>query len=450
MDDDRLRAELRARRERLCAELEGAALVLFAAPVRRRNADTEYEYRQDSDFHYLTGFDEPEAALVLRAEAPRFVVFLRPRDPERETWDGRRLGVDAAPEALGADVAHPIGELAERLPDYLENVRRVHYHFGEEREWDEQVFAAVRAVRSRRKKRVDAPSELVSARELVHRLRRVKSPWEIDRLRAAAEATARAHAAAMAACHAGMMEHELASLLEYEFRRGGARRLAYESIVGGGPNATILHYRENDRALRDGELVLVDAGAELDYYAADVTRTYPVSGRFSPAQLRLYEVVLRAQRAALAACAPGSDLDRIHEAAAAELRAGLLALGFRAPPPSDGGPEPAGATTPASADVLPRYYMHRTSHYLGSDVHDAGRYFAGGAPLPLEPGVVLTVEPGLYVASDDELAPEEYRGIGIRIEDDVLITATGAEVLTALSPTEPSEVEAACAASPLR
>lgn len=429
MIEDELRRELAARRQNIRAALGDDVLVLFSAPEQLRNGDVTHAYRQDSDFFYLTGFEEPEAVCVLRRQDPGFVLFVRPRDPQKEIWDGRRAGEAGAVERFGADLAHPIGKLHELLPDYLQNVPRVHYFFGREATWDKTVFDAIHAVSARRRQKVTAPTQLVTATELLHTARRVKSPFEVAQMQRAADVTVLAHRRALLSCRPGLSEHDLAAELEHEFRRGGAKREAYESIVASGENATILHYRDNDRPMQDGELVLIDAGTEFGYYAADLTSTFPVGTSFSRAQRHLYQLVLDAHRAALAVCKSGSTLETIHQAAFEVIREGLATLGWI----SGSGDELDRAAA--------RYFMHRTSHYLGMDVHDVGPYHAGGAALPLEPGVVITVEPGVYVASGDETVPEEFRGIGIRIEDDVVITHGEPLVLTRAMPREIAEIE---------
>lgn len=426
-----LEEELDARRRSLRARLgDDEVVVLFSAPEHLRNGDVSHPYRQDSDFFYVTGFEEPEAVCVLRRQEPGYVLFVRPRDPEKEIWDGRRAGEAGAVERFHAQAAHPIGKLREVLPDYLENMKRVHFFFGREAAWDRTIMDAIKAVSARRRKKVTPPSELVNAAQLLHTARRIKSPFEIARMQRAADVTVAAHRRALATCRPGQTEHDLAAELEYEFRRGGAKREAYESIVASGDNATILHYRENDRRMLDGELVLIDAGTEVDYYAADLTATFPVGTAFSPAQRNLYQLVLDAHRAALAVCRAGSTLETVHQAAFAVIRDGLATLGW------------ISGAGDALDQAATRYFMHRTSHYLGMDVHDVGPYHAAGAALPLEPGVVITVEPGVYVAQNDETVPTEFRGIGIRIEDDVVITHGEPLVLTRALPREIGEIEA--------
>lgn len=440
MDGEQRYGVFRERRNRILEELGDDVLVLFSAPITLRNNDVDHDYRQSSDFHYLTGFVEPESVLVLRRAEPRTILFLREKDPERETWDGRRLGVEAAPAALGIDVAFPIEKLPTLLPDFLENVPRVHASFDEDTMVDPRLRAAIFAVRGRRRKRVDAPREIVDAAGLVHEARLFKSAQEVEWMRRAAQITRRGHEAAMLAARPGVTEFEIQTVVEATFRAGGSRRLAYSSIVGAGVNGTILHYRENESTLQSGQLVLIDAGAEFAYYAADITRTFPVDGRFTPVQRRAYEAVLEAQLRAIEATVAGNTLDDVHEAAVAVLLRGAIELGL------------VSASSVDPRKDLTKYYMHRTSHYLGMDVHDVGRYYARGEPRRLAPGMVITVEPGLYVAENDDGAPEGLRGLGIRIEDDVLVTEGPPDVLSAGTPKTVEEIEAfmAASASPVR
>lgn len=433
--DQEFSVELERRRAETVAALSSGVLVLFSAPVQLRNGDVEQSYRQDSDFFYLSGVTEPESALIL-SEKTGFVLFVRERNREKETWEGRRMGLEGATLEYGAQLAHPISELSEKLTDYFEDQTSVHYLIGQDRAWDHLILDALNGVRMRRRKRVKAPIQLVDAREIIHEMRLHKSAFEQKKMSEVAQLSADAHCRAMKECRAGMMEWELQNVVESAFRKQGAERLAYDSIVGSGDNATILHYRENNCGMKDGDLVLIDAGAEKAYFAADITRTFPVSGRFSPAQARLYQGVLDAQTAAIERSVVGATLDEVHDAAWQILRATLESEQL------------------ISADELRdeeqlkkrvnRFYMHRTSHYLGMDVHDVGAYFEGKSPRALQAGVVITVEPGLYFASDDETVPPEIRGIGIRIEDDVLVTDDGPYVLTSGVPKTIEEIEALC------
>jgi Xaa-Pro aminopeptidase len=420
------------RRARLLDVMGPGVMVLPAAPVAIRNNDVEHEWRQDSDLQYLTGFEEPESVLVLTSQHAqhRAVLFLRPKNPERETWDGPRLGVDAAPAALGVDAAFPIAELPEKLPDYLGNVRRLHYRLGRDRGFDPKLFDALDKVRGRARLGITAPVEIVDPAITLHELRLHKSAPEIAAMRRAAEITREAHLAAMRTARPGRYEFEVEAEILRTFRAHGSPRPAYGAIVGSGPNATILHYRRNDRRMEDGDLLLVDAGCEHGYYAADVTRTFPIGGTFTPEQRALYDVVLEAQLDAIARVRPGVTVDELHATTLRSITTGLVRLGL----------------LEGSVDALIEkqeykpFYMHRTSHWLGMDVHDVGIYYVDGKSRALEEGFVLTVEPGLYVAGDQKCDPK-WHGIGIRIEDDVLVTATGSENLTADIPKDPREVE---------
>lgn len=421
-----------ARRKALLDSMGPGVMILPAPPTYIRNNDVEHEFRQGSDLYYLTGFDEPESVLVLSSCHPehRAVLFLRTRDPERETWDGPRLGVERAPSTLGVDAAFPITELEQRLPSYLENAPRLHYRLGLDRRFDDHVLSALDVARLRARRTGTYPMEIVEPAVLLHEMRLRKRDDELSLMRRASAITREAHVAAMRAAKPGRFEYEVEAELLRTFRAHGSERAAYGSIVGSGPNATILHYRRNDRRLEEGDLLLIDAGAEYGYYASDVTRTFPVSGRFSPEQRAVYDVVLAAQLAAIESVKPGTTLDAIHEQAVSVLVDGMLALGLLA---GD------------KAQILERgdykrFYMHRTSHWLGMDVHDVGRYHDGSAPRPLEPGFVLTIEPGLYIAPHAEVDPR-YRSIGVRIEDDILVTPTGHENLTQEIPKTAPDLE---------
>lgn len=427
----------RHRRERMIDAMGAGALVVFSAPELLRNNDVEHEWRQDSDFHYLSGFDEPGSVLVLRGgPEPRYVLFVRPRDPERETWDGPRAGVDGAVAEFGADAAYPLSELGDRLPELLGNLDSVFYRLGRERANDDTVLRALDGVRRLARKGIACPRAIVDPGSVLHEARLVKTPEELERMQRAAAITEVGHREVMARSKPGMYEYEAEAVLRGAFRRGGAERHAYAPIVGSGPNATILHYHKNDRLMLDGDLLLVDAGSEFEYYASDVTRTFPVSGRFTPPQRTIYELVLRSELAAIDATRPGVTLDEVHAVAVRVLVEGLIELGII-----------AGPLEQALAEERHKpWYMHRTSHWLGMDVHDVGAYYVAGKPRPLAPGMVLTVEPGLYFSQTDTRVAEEYRGIGVRIEDDVLVTEAEPNVLTAAIPKHVDAVEQACAA----
>lgn len=425
----------RSRRERLLS-VEPSVWLFPSAPVALRNNDVDHAYRPDSDLHYLSGFEEPEARLLLSNvhEHHRAVMFLRPRDPEREVWDGFRVGVERAPEVLGVDAAWKVDELAAKLPEYLVGAKRLYYKWGRDRALDELVFAAIERVKGRGRQVKAWPVELVDPASVLHEHRLVKTETELELMRAAAKITCEAHAAAMARTRAGMHEFQLEGVLQEVFLRHGAQRMAYEPIVGSGPNATILHYRAGKRVLGAGEMVLIDAGCEHELYASDVTRAYPVDGKFSAPQAELYEVVLAAQLAAIDAVKPGSTIEQVHDVAVRVLVEGMCKVGLVGESPAES----------LEKGTYKKYYMHRTSHWLGMDVHDVGVYHLNEAPRPFVPGMVLTVEPGIYVAPDDASAPERYRGIGIRIEDDIVVTKSGYENLTAAAPKTIQEIEAAC------
>ncbi len=426
------REEFAARRARFLEQMGAGVAILPAAPTAVRNNDVEHDYRQDSDFFYLTGFDEPQSVLVLSTEHPqhRTVVFVRKRDKDRETWDGPRAGVDGARELLGADAAFPIEELETRLPDYLADVRRLHYRLAVNHEFDGVVFRAIEAVRRKARTGVVAPSEIVDLTRDLHEMRLRKSAAELATMADAAAISREAHERAMHVARPGRYEYEVEAEILRVFRSRGAERPAYGSIVGSGPNATILHHRRNDRLMQDGDLLLIDAGAEYGYYASDVTRTFPVSGRFTPQQRAVYEVVLRAQLAAIETVRAGVPYMAVHDRALRVLTEGLIELGLTEGPLDE-------------AIELGRYkpyYMHKTSHWLGMDVHDVGDYFADKKPRLLEPGMVLTVEPGLYIARDAAV-DDGFRGIGVRIEDDIAVTQDGWHNITADIPKDPGELE---------
>jgi Xaa-Pro aminopeptidase len=420
----------------MAAASPSAVAVIPSAPVFIRNNDVEHEYRQDSDMFYMTGFDEPESVAVLDAVTRKVTLFVRPRDPEREVWDGPRAGVDGAKSRYGADEAFVISELDEKLPGLLQNHRRVYYRLGHNRKFDDRLLGGIDRVRMRQRTGVSAPSEIVDPGSVVHEMRLRKTPSEIEAMRTAARITREAHELAMSRTKPGMHEYEVEALLLDTFRRHGSERPAYGSIVGSGPNACVLHYRKNDRLIHGGELLLIDAGCEYGYYASDVTRTFPVGKPFSREQQAIYELVLEAQVEGIEATRVGANLDAIHKLCVDVIARGLVRLGLLS-----GEPEKL-----IESEAYKRFYMHRTSHWLGMDVHDVGGYYEGGKPRPLEAGMVLTVEPGIYIAPDDSTVAPEWRGIGVRIEDDVLVTPSGPEVLTAGIPKSVAELRQACGA----
>jgi Xaa-Pro aminopeptidase len=399
-----------------------AAAVIPSARHAVRNADTEYEYRPNSDFFYLTGFDEPEAVLVLapHQEKERVVLFLRPRDRTQEIWTGRRLGVEGAVAQLGVDAAYPVSELAERLPKLLVGAPSIAYDLGNDEDLDRLVIAAVKAARHEVRRGGTAPLSYVAPGQVLHEMRLHKTPAELGLMRRAAAATLAGHTAGMRATRPGLGEFELEAIIEYQYRLAGAQDVAYPSIVAGGVNATILHYNTNRDTLRDGDLVLVDSGSEFDFYASDVTRTWPVNGKFSAEQRALYDIVLRAQLAGIDQVRAGRPVDAYHRAAVRVLTEGLVDVGLLS----------GSVDSLIEEEKYVEFYPHRTGHYLGLDVHDVGRYTDPDKSYrALEPGMVLTVEPGLYVQQDTDV-PARWKGIGIRIEDDILCTAGDPENLT--------------------
>ncbi|MDE1943409.1 MAG: Xaa-Pro aminopeptidase [Betaproteobacteria bacterium] len=426
-----------ARRRKLARALAGGVAVLPTAPERTRNADTHYPYRWDSHFHYLTGFHEPEAVLViLGGSAPRSVLFCRARDPLGELWEGVRVGPRAAVSRYGVDEAWPIDQLDRRLPALLANRPSLHTPIGADADWDARVTGWLNAVRRQVRSGVTAPDTLCDVRQAVNEMRLVKDAGELALMKQAAAISVSAHRRAMLATAPGRHEFEVEAELLHEFRRHGAEAPAYPSIVAGGANACILHYVENRAPLRAGDLLLIDAGCEWQGYAADITRTFPVSGRFSGPQRDLYQLVLAAQQAALARIRPRAPFAAYHEAAVRVLVRGLIDLKL-CRGSVDGVIE--------SGDYR-RFYMHRTGHWLGRDVHDVGDYSVNGRSRPLVPGMVLTVEPGLYVRPAPKV-PKAFHHIGIRIEDDVVVTPSGHRVLTDGAPKTVDEIEAWMASS---
>ena len=412
---------------------EGVA-ILQAAPQATRSNDVEYRYRQDNDLLYLTGFPEPNCLCVLspQHEEERFILFVQPRDRAKETWTGKRYGVDGAREGFGADAAYTIDQVREILPKHLARNDNVYFAPGRDEGMNALIRGLIDDSRSGRARTGRGVVSLVDPGAILHEMRLFKSAGELALMRKAVAASASAHVAAMSEVRDGTFEYELEALLEYHFRSAGGSGWAYPSIVASGANATILHYIQNDRRMRDGDLVLIDAGAEFDGYCSDVTRTFPVGQGYSPPQRRIYEIVLRAQKEGIAVVRPGVSMEDIHQRATEVLVDGLLDIGL---------------LSGEAGDLIEkgehaRFYMHRTSHWLGLDVHDVGQYRVGGASRPLEPGMVLTVEPGLYIAEDLEDVSRDYRGIGVRIEDDVLVTETGYEVLSAAIPKEVDDIEA--------
>jgi len=422
------------RRKRVREAMGPDAIAIFqGASMVPRSRDTDYPFRQDSDFWYLTGFDHPNAVAVLRTDGgPEYSLFVEPRNREMETWTGYRPGVEGARDDYGADAAYPQTEFASQLPDLVRRARRIYHVLGHSSEIDRAITQTLEEMRLR-SRNASVPADAISdPRAIVHEMRLYKDSTELDIMRRASAISREAHEAGARIARGGTYEYEVQAVIEYTFRRLGARGAAYTTIVGGGNNATVLHYVTNSEKLRDHELMLVDAGCELEGYASDVTRTYPVGGRFSGAGRAIYEIVLAAQRAGIAQSAPGKTLADVHAAAVRVIVEGLVDLKLL-----------SGAVDDLIArEAYRRFYMHKTSHWLGLDVHDVGSYGANGNQRPLEPGMVFTVEPGIYVKADDEDAEARFRGIGVRIEDDVAITESGCENLTHAIATDPEDVEA--------
>jgi len=417
-----------------------ACCIVASGTLKARNADCDYRFRPASDFYYLTGFREPDSILVLLPESvERTVLFLRENDKHAEIWNGRRLGIERAPDALGVDAAFSIDEFWDRLPELLVGHGRVIQRMGEEPERDRllgDVLSELRETSGKAGKTV--PTSWSGPDELLHEMRLFKSAGEVEEMRRASRITHEAHIAAMREAAPGKNEGEIDALLEYTFRRRGGTGCSYSNIVAGGKNACILHYIENDQPLRNGDLLLVDAGCEWNFYASDVTRTFPVSGSFSSEQRAIYQLVLKSQKQAIDLVRPGNTYAQVHERSVEVLVQGLIELGLLAGP----------LENELEEGNYRRFYMHKTSHWLGLDVHDCGAYYRNEKPRVFEPGMVTTVEPGLYIGADDTTVERKWRGIGVRIEDDILVTPEGHENLSAAIPKEIDDVEAACRATP--
>ena len=412
-------------------ERNSVAIIPGAREATRSN-DTNYRFRQDSDFFYLTGFEEPDAIAVIKSsEQPAYTLFVRPRDPEREIWDGRRAGVEGARKEYGAEASFPIAEFDEKLHEILDGSERLYYRLGVNRDLDDTIIREIARMRALNRKPIHPPQTIIDPATIVHEMRVVKSPEELELMQRAADIAAEAHCEAMKAARPGMNEYELEALIERIFRQRGASAPAYTSIVGAGPNATVLHYINNDGVLRDGDLLLIDAGAEYKGYASDITRTFPISGRFTKPQREIYELVLKAQKACVQMVRPGVTHDQLKQHSIEVLTQGMVELGLL-----KGDPEQL-----IKEKKYEQFYMHGLGHMLGIDVHDVGRYYYGKESRKLEPGVVMTVEPGIYVSVDTKDIPKQYLGIGVRIEDDVLCTQNGPRVLTTKVPKEVDQIE---------
>jgi len=410
---------------------KSVAIIPGAHDTTRSN-DTHYRFRQDSDFFYLTGFEEPDALAVIKPESDkRYTLFVRPRDPEREIWDGRRAGIEGAQSEFGANEAFPVAEFESKLAEFLDDTDVLYYRLGVDRDLDNAIIKEISRMRAWNRKPVHPPQTIIDPATIVHEMRMLKTPDEIEIMQTAADIAAEAHCEAMKAAKPGMQEYQIEALIEQIFRRLGASAPAYTSIVGAGPNATVLHYINNDGELRDGDLLLVDAGAEYKGYASDITRTFPINGRYTQAQRDIYDLVLKAQMACVEMVRPGTTHDQLKQHSIEVLTEGMVELGLL-----QGKPEEL-----IKEKKHEKFYMHGLGHMLGIDVHDVGRYYFGKESRALEPGVVMTVEPGLYIAPDTKDVPEKYLGIGVRIEDDVLCTDNGPRVLTHKVPKHAEEIE---------
>lgn len=412
----------------------GGIALLAAAPERVRSRDVHHAYRQDSDFFYLTGFAESRAllALVPGREEGEVVLFCQPKDPQKELWEGKLLGPEAAVESLGVDQAYPVGEIDKVVPELMAGRERIHYRIGLDADFDEKVMGWVRGAREQARHGGPAPGQFLLLDDLLHEMRLFKSEEEIRLMEEAARISAEGHRRIMQYCRPGIYEYELEAELLHTFLHHGSRAAAYGSIVGAGANACVLHYVSNDARVEDGDLVLVDAGCEYRYYAADITRTFPANGRFSAEQREIYQIVLQAQAGAIEAVQPGASCDTPQQAAVAAIVDGLLQLGLLT----------GTADEIIETEAYKPFYMHRVGHWLGIDVHDVGSYKDGDDWRPFEPGMVTTIEPGIYIAPDFEDVAPRWRGIGVRIEDDVLVTSSGNRILSEGVPRGMEEIEA--------
>jgi len=428
-------AEFKKRRTALMKQVgAGNIAIIASAPHQTRNRDVQYPFRQDSDFYYLTGFNEPDslAVFIPGREQGEYVLFCREFDQKKALWEGAHAGLEGATQHFAADDSFPIDDLDDILPGMLENKSKVFYPIGKDTELDHKLLEWINHIRKQSRSGVNAPAELVSLEHIIHEMRLFKSSEELKLMRRAVEVSCRAHIRAMQTCKPGMFEYQIEAEILHEFIQDGLRAVAYPSIIATGKNACVLHYTENKEKLHKGDLLLIDAGVECDHYAADITRTFPVSGQFSEPQKQLYQLVLNAQAAALEQIRPGIPWNKAHDASVQVLTKGLVQLGLlkgRVP-------------TLIKNEKYKQFYMHRIGHWLGMDVHDVGDYKIKDEWRLLEQGMVLTIEPGLYIPDDCETVDKQWRGIGIRIEDDVLVTKDGHEVLTLAAPKSIADIEA--------
>jgi len=433
-------SEFKKRRKQLMQCIgKGNIALISSAAVRTRNRDVNYPFRQDSDFYYLTGFNEPDslAVFIPGRKQGEYILFCREFDEKKALWEGAHAGLEGATAHYKADDSFPIDDLDDILPGMLEDKAKVYYPIGRNSDLDHNLLLWINHIRSQSRTGVTAPGELASLEHILHEMRLFKSPEEIKLMRRAADVSANAHVKAMQKCKPGLYEYQIEAEIIYNFIQGGLRAVAYPSIVAGGKNACVLHYTENADRLKSGDLLLIDAGAECDHYAADITRTFPVSGRFSEPQKQLYQLVLDAQTAAIAQIKPGLPWHLAHDASVEILTKGLVSLGLLK----------GKVSKLIKEEKYKQFYMHRIGHWLGMDVHDVGDYKLDKEWRLLEPGMVLTIEPGLYIPADCQSVDEQWRGIGIRIEDDVLVTAEGHEILTSGVPKTIAEIESLMQAS---
>ncbi|MCI0525755.1 MAG: aminopeptidase P N-terminal domain-containing protein [Acidobacteria bacterium] len=416
-------------------KMEPNSVAVFAsAHDIKRNHDTDFEFRQDTDFYYLTRLNEPDCVAVLAPSHPehKYVLFVRPRIREEEIWTGVRAGVEGAISRHGADAAYDIGKLAEVLPKYLHNVEKLYYRFGNNEHFDQRIISSIKYIREKVRGGVFAPTVIIDPGVILHEMRLRKNEDDLNSLRRAVAISAEGHIAAMKHCKPGMYEYELEAIVEYVFRRSGATGVGYPSIVGSGFNTTILHYNTNNDQIKDGDLALIDAGAEYNLFSGDITRTFPANGKFTRAQQAIYEAVLNANKEVIRMVKPGESFMKLHEKAVEVVSEELLKLSLVS----------GSHTEVVEKESYKKFFMHRTGHWLGMDVHDVGCYKVQDDWRRLEPGMVFTVEPGIYIAAGTDGVPEEFFNIGVRIEDDVLVTEDGYEVLTSRAPKEVRDVEA--------
>lgn len=427
--------EYAKRRKQLMQKIGPNGIVILpAAPELNRNGDTSFPYRQNSDFYYLTGFNEPEAIAIIapKRKGGEFILFNRVRDREQEIWNGFRAGQQGARKTYGANEAFPISEFESKLPELLEGRTEIHYPISLDKKFDAAILKAVNKIRGKIRSGMQSPMAFVDIIDTIHEMRLIKSPAEIALMRKAADISVDAHIRAMQLCRPGINEYQLEAELQHEFQSNGARFLAYPSIVGSGANSCILHYNDNDHIVKDGSVVLIDAGCEYQNYASDLTRTFPANGKFSPEQRAIYEVVLAAQLAGIKAVRPGAAFPAIQNAIVKVITQGLLDIGLLKGKLND----------LIESQAYFKFYMHKSGHWLGLDVHDVGRYKINGKWRTLKPGMVLTVEPGIYISSDIPGVPKKWHHIGVRIEDDVLVTPKGCEVLSGGLPKTVEDIEA--------